>query len=392
MEDFKGSATFCLELSPALSNIVFRGPKKDLDRFLLMCFGSGMCSIIPVDPLSCSHAMIRPIDFLIVVFLVMTCLGCDEPQEIRQYRVAKSRSDLGDIGQRRIAAPSSVARDSRMVVAISERSDATWFFKITGTTAAVDATRTQWTAILSELEFDENEKPKWTVPENWISGPPQSMRFATLLTSVPGQGQVEMSISNLGPGQDLLSNVNRWRGQLGLEAISAEELQLQRLTSSAGELQLFDETGRSSQPMNAGPLDADLKYDIPAGWTQGTTNPIVKVRLTKGAEAEALQITVTQLPADANQWIPNALRWANQVGMDVDSDFLEKNATDVNVDQLPGKQIRLIPDDVSLKIAILGVMLVREDLAWFFKMTGDRNAVADNEKTFDEFLNSFRFQ
>lgn len=105
-----------------------------------------------------------------------------------------------------------------------------------------------------------------------------------------------------------------------------------------------------------------------------------------------MQITVTQLPAATNQWIPNAARWANQVGMNVDNEFLEKNSTDVTVDQLSGNQIRLIPDDESLKIAIVGVMLVRDELAWFFKMTGDREAVAGNEKTFETFLNSFRFQ
>ncbi len=373
--------------------IGFFEPGKNLDRFPLMCFGSGLCPIIPVDPLSSEHVMIRPIDLLIVISFVIACIGCEEPQEIRQYRVAKSRSDLGEIGQRRIAVPPAVTRDSRMVVAISERSDATWFFKITGSVAAVDATQSQWTKILTELKFDENEKPEWTVPENWVAGPPQSMRFATLLSSVPGQGQVEMAISSLGPDQDLLSNVNRWREQLGLAAMPPEQLELEQLSSPAGELQLFDETGSlSSQPLMTGSPDSELKYDIPDGWNKGPANPIVKVRLTQGADADALQITVTQLPAAANQWVPNAARWAHQVGMEVDNEFLEKNSTEVTVDQLSGKQIQLIPADESLKIAIVGVMLVRDDLAWFFKMTGDRNAVTANEKTFREFLSSFRFQ
>lgn len=56
----------------------------------------------------------------------------------------------------------------------------------------------------------------WDVPVGWEPGPAQAMRLATYKIPV-GKGFVELAVSELpGPAGGLLSNVNRWRGQLGL--------------------------------------------------------------------------------------------------------------------------------------------------------------------------------
>jgi hypothetical protein len=66
----------------------------------------------------------------------------------------------------------------------------------------------------------------WVVPEGWREvGSDQPMRVATLLA---GEGERAMEFAvTVFPGDTggLLANVNRWRGQVGLAPVSAEELE-----------------------------------------------------------------------------------------------------------------------------------------------------------------------
>ena len=119
---------------------------------------------------------------------------------------------------------------------------------------------------------------------------------------------------------------------------------------------------------------------------------IVKARLLHGDDANAPQISVTQLLAAANKWVPNAQRWARQVDMDASEEFAQDNSTEISVDGIKGKKIRLIPADESKERGLVGIMIVREELAWFFKLFGDKEQIAKLEPDFDKFVESFSFQ
>ena len=340
---------------------------------------------------------------LIPFVLVSLLVACDEQPEIRQYKIEKSRSDLGDIGMKpemQIASASSpgVTKSelTRMVVAIAERDDATWFFKLTGPVAAIQESKQVWEKLLATLSFGDDAKPVWVTPDGWTMGPAKQFRYATLLSNVGEKGSVELSISSLAPNQDLLANTNRWRGQIGKPTIKQEQLKLETMKSDVGELKIFDETGSmassSAPPMMPAEPKSELKYDVPEGWSKGSTNSIVKVRLRKGSDETAPQISVTQLLADANQWIPNAQRWARQVEMDDSEDAMSSMTEMVAIDSMEGQQIRLIPEDETKKYAMVGVMIVRDDLAWFFKLIGDRAKTIECESEFEDFLKSFHFE
>ena len=73
----------------------------------------------------------------------------------------------------------------------------------------------------------EQEKPQiaWDVPSGWKSVSPSPMRYASFTVAGKGGESGDVSISFFpGEGGGDLANVNRWRAQIGLEAINDEGL------------------------------------------------------------------------------------------------------------------------------------------------------------------------
>jgi hypothetical protein len=89
----------------------------------------------------------------------------------------------------------------------------------------------------------------WTKPEGWNEVPPGQMRAASFNVKADDGKQADVSVIPLpGAAGGDLANVNRWRGQVGLAPLSAEEL---ATTAEAVEIagqpaQLYDVAGAAS--------------------------------------------------------------------------------------------------------------------------------------------------
>lgn len=68
-------------------------------------------------------------------------------------------------------------------------------------------------------------QPFWKVPDSWIHGPASQLRVASFLVNDTGGQTAEITISTF-PGDvgGILLNINRWRRQIGLDSISADEV------------------------------------------------------------------------------------------------------------------------------------------------------------------------
>lgn len=84
---------------------------------------------------------------------------------------------------------------------------------------------------------------KWTLPKGWTEEKAGGMRFATLKPSTPGKLDASVVVLPGAAGGEL-SNVNRWRGQIGLAPIDEAALAKARqlVKSRAGNLAVFDFT------------------------------------------------------------------------------------------------------------------------------------------------------
>jgi hypothetical protein len=66
---------------------------------------------------------------------------------------------------------------------------------------------------------------KWKLPDGWVEGSPSTMRYASFAATEENGEKVDISVVTFpGEGGSDLDNVNRWRQQISLGAVEADEL------------------------------------------------------------------------------------------------------------------------------------------------------------------------
>lgn len=167
---------------------------------------------------------------LTAVVGLLSAAGCEKPERITRYTVDKPPPIEAPADAATRADDSTPAGEptDRTLAAIVPLPGQGWFFKLSGPKDAVAENTEAFTTFLKSVHFSTEGKPQWTLPEGWQEQPGSQFRHATLV--IPTQGKpLEVSVMALpNPGGDetqyVLVNVNRWRGQLRLPPISAEQL------------------------------------------------------------------------------------------------------------------------------------------------------------------------
>ncbi|MBM3831978.1 MAG: hypothetical protein FJ403_01640 [Verrucomicrobia bacterium] len=105
---------------------------------------------------------------------------------------------------------------------------------------------------MAKAEADGPELPhaNWNVPKGWIEKPASGMRVGSFSIRGPDGQEADVSIIPLGgrAGSEL-ENINRWRGQIGLEPVPAEQLSALTQDVAVGEARgsLVDMAGTDAQ-------------------------------------------------------------------------------------------------------------------------------------------------
>lgn len=157
---------------------------------------------------------------------------------------------------------------ARILVAELTRGNTSWFFKMTGESEFVAAQKEKFRQFLKSISFVENAAPQnvstpmantpenqnanpnvnsiWTIPPDWKSQPPSEFLLAEFSIQTNG-ATAEVNVAELnGDGGGLEANVNRWRGQLGLQPIG-ELLTTPLSSTDTSGAQVVDFTGTDSK-------------------------------------------------------------------------------------------------------------------------------------------------
>lgn len=149
---------------------------------------------------------------LVVACCIAGFVGCQRPDPVVTYSVpTKLPAKL-------------VPGQDRMLAAMVPKGKEIWFFKVTGPEDAVDSIRATFRSFVQGIEFEDGSPKLNELPAGWRRGGKKPFRFATLDVETPDK-QLGISVSSLPLREDswdeqVQDNVNRWRGQLGLQKSS----------------------------------------------------------------------------------------------------------------------------------------------------------------------------
>jgi hypothetical protein len=171
---------------------------------------------------------------------------------------------------------------AQTLVASVPRDGAMWFFKMRGDADVVTGAKPAFSDFLKSVRFSGTadassapaavpppaapspapaalagaaaDSPKWETPAGWTETEPGSMIFKKY--SIAGQAGEKAAVSvSFFPGDvgGLFANVNRWRGQMGLPPVQADQLGgvTESVETAGGKATLVDFSGtdaRSGQP------------------------------------------------------------------------------------------------------------------------------------------------
>ncbi len=306
---------------------------------------------------------------------------------------------------------------ARMLAAIVPQGESLWFFKLQGPPDIVAGRADEVREFLKSLQFSSNSKPEWTLPATWKETPGNANRHATLVLSE--QPRLELSVTVLAKGlgdstKQLLDNINRWRGQLDLPHLEADDLPTRTETLKAGELTvtLINIVGKVSprpampggmippgmgqpDPREAAPGTARpagktksgaSPFDKPTEWTEVPPKQFQLARFTVGEGAETAEIAVSRAGGDR---AANINRWRGQVGLEpLSGEELEKASQPFEVGSKKGELVEIIAEDK----AIFGVMIPAEGQTWFIKLTGPAATAAKERSRFEAFAKSLKLE
>jgi hypothetical protein len=359
--------------------------------------------------------------------------GCGNREEINTYSVDKSASSSPSDS----VTPQVTATEARLLGAIIPREDQTWFFKVTGPPEVLDKQAETFREFIESVRFpaDEPSQPTWDLPANWQREAGSGMRFATLRVDSP-EGPLELSVIPLrSPAQEeseyLLQNINLWRNQLGLAAITqeqlaaeTEQLQLDGTTATlvnyvgqliphgvapghgarqmAAQVPGHPPIGQPGQPSPAGQSSqpdqpsqpSPLVYDKPESWTESEVSGMRKAAFTVTDGDRQAEITVIDLSASAGDLLANVNRWREQIQLDPTTQSqLDETVEQITIDESSADYVELFgPDDAEPRQAIIGAVLSNADRTWFFKLAGPAELVRREKERFRSFLESVQFR
>jgi len=200
-----------------------------------------------------------------------------EPAQVGDQAV-----DLYDITG---TAPGS-GEEERIIGAILHTDESTWYFKMMGNSALVEKNKPAFLAFLKSVEFQKPAtsatsaamdlgqlpashpaipgmgaatpagKPAWTVPSDWKEGELTQFLVARYVIQGSGQASAAVNVSQLdGNGGGLLPNLNRWRAQLSLPAMSGDEAaKLPTIDAAGAKAVVTDFTGTDARAGKAARL------------------------------------------------------------------------------------------------------------------------------------------
>ncbi|HEY7314465.1 MAG TPA: hypothetical protein VH643_34270 [Gemmataceae bacterium] len=333
---------------------------------------------------------------LFLCFAFLALAGCQEQEQIRSYSVSKENLVVG-----------GKAEKLRLLAVMVPHQKDVWFFKLIGPDEAVKEQVETFDRFVTSVHFFGEGSAKYARPEGWQKMPGKQL---------PGNGQVieqlrrevdgaslDLTVTTLPAGEktkDPRSNIDRWRGQLGLGPINDAELNklVGNVKVDGEEGTRVDFTGRGKkqgQPPFA--RGRPFRFTKPEDWEErppdapkGIFRPAV-FRVHDGEQAA--EVSVVPLGGHGGGPLANVNRWRGQLKLDpIGEDELRKDLRELKVADGSAPYVDLVGKGLTGEPQrILGAWIVRGGRTWFITMKGSPELVGKQQAAFEAFVQSIRF-
>lgn len=375
--------------------------------------------------------------------LILGLSGCNDVDEIRQYRVP-ALADADDLPPPPSLGASASSRENphahlhehdlgprRMVVTIVEEAGRHWFFRMLGPSADIDKEIRHFISFMHSLEFTggANSTPQFEYPSHWEPLPATGMRFAAFRFGNEAD-PIELTVVPLGPeAGDLLANVNRWREQLQLPPITEAQLPESATPVTLGdrEITLVDLVSSQHHAAIPGGVASELDphstphadphafsnnvpsitYDVPTGWSERDATGMRQASLAVASDNEdIIEISVIALPGEAGGVLANVNFWREQLGLgEIGESQLSEILWSLTIDgDKQALAVDLAEDgpfndreaDASASSSqlprqrIIAAIHSHDEHTWFIKMSGLDETVGEHKERFKAFVASIR--
>jgi hypothetical protein len=299
---------------------------------------------------------------------------------------------------------------------------------------------------------------RWTTPASWHELAPTSIRIGNF--AVPGKGDAKAEVGVFSfPGSvgTELENVNRWRKELKLPPVEADQVTSEPVTIDSLPGRLYDLPGATSRtvvaslPRNgatwffklrgdkdtvadakpvflvflqsihfndagneapAAPAvdnphgnmetvvppsgsDDQPKWTLPANWTEKEAGPMIfKSYTAAAAQGQSATVNISFFPGDVGGTFANVNRWRGQMGLPpVDQDKLDSVTQPLDTAGGKATLVDFTGTDArtGLPGRLVAVMVPHADSTWFYKLSGEAAAVADQKAAFVKFVQTVHY-
>ena len=157
------------------------------------------------------------------------------------------------------------------------------------------------------------------------------------------------------------------------------------------------ETDRQDTQAPGSAANPPLTFETPDGWVAAPEEAggITKAAFSVKQDKQEVRITVTDVTAAAGELLPNINRWRLEVGLKkpISQQELDREVKQIEVGGARGHYVDIVgAESPEGRQSILGVIVIHEGTAWFFKLKGDAELAEREKKRFEAFVQSVRFQ
>ena len=371
--------------------------------------------------------------------------GCWRELKERTYDAPKNESEFvkGREPQPRRALPPIMGSgripldDRRILGAVIPDGGNVYFVKATDRIAQLASAESAFRSVVEQFAIDPGTGvPKLELPQGWtvkqLDNANAGIGLAEMIAEInfeAAAGRIRFTVSKYERPKEkamwdeyLLSQINRWRGQLELPPITVSELQKELPTiPRQGEplpAYLFDAQGGVAEVSSPGPKSpaepnrqADVQpsappeipslklvYDKPEGWELQPARPYREATFKLTKDAKVGEVTVSTA-RDAP--VQNAAMWISQVLPNNEPTAMESLAIKT-VDEAESFQagtktgklyaIRASDQPEARSLLVVAIPMGNDGMSMFVKLNCELRMMEEEKSTFLSFVNSLHWE